>query len=454
MKIPQTPPSFESYLSTVAAADIVAIIRKITLSTNGPCDDKGRYLPWEKVKYLMPPAGYNAEMYWLAMRNSRAQISKPLPFFDKHGQPFVYCMPDVVVRDLLWLEKRCSGSLVADSPLVTDEQTKKTYLIGSLIEEAINSSLLEGASTTRRQAKELLKTGRAPKDHSEQMILNNHVAMQFIREHKDEDFTPTLIFKLHQLLTQHTLDAEDINKSGSFRTANDDICVFSRDDQLLHVPPKVSELPERLQRICDFANQPVFSERNSFVPAIIKAIVVHFMLGYDHPFVDGNGRTARALFYWLVAKEGYWLLEYVSISAVIKQAPNQYMQAYLYSETDGNDLTYFIVHQLEVIKKAVGNLYEYLARKSQQLKNTAIKLEQFKLKAQLNYRQLALLQHALDNPGAEYSFKSHQNSHGIAYQTARTDLLQLAEELKLLRKVKVGKADIFIAPADLAEKLF
>lgn len=454
MKIPQTPPSLESYLSKVEVADIAATIRKITLSTNGPCDDKGRYLPWEKVKYLTPPAGYDAVMHWLAMRNSRAQISKPLPFVDKHGQPFMYCLPDVVVRDLLWLEKRCSGSLVADSPLAADEQAKKTYLIGSLVEEAINSSQLEGASTTRRQAKELLKTGRSPQDHSEQMILNNHVAMQFIREHKDEDFTPALIFKLHQLLTNQTLDAEDTDKSGGFRAASDDICVFSRDEQLLHVPPKASELPERLQRICDFANQPVFSDGNSFVPAIVKAIVVHFMLGYDHPFVDGNGRTARALFYWLVAKEGYWLLEYVSISAVIKQAPNQYMQAYLYSETDGNDLTYFIIHQLEVIKKAVDNLYEYLARKSQQLKNTAIKLEQSKLKAQLNHRQLSLLQHALDNPGAEYSFKSHQNSHGIAYQTARTDLLQLAEELKLLRKVKVGKADIFIAPADLMGKLF
>jgi Fic family protein len=454
MKIPQTPPSFESHLSKLAAAEILAFIKKITVSTNGPYDAKGRYLHWEKVKHLAAPEGYDAEAFWLSMRNSRTQISKPLPFVDKHGQPFMYCMPDGVVRDLLWLEKHCSGSLVADNPLAADEQAKKTYLIGSLIEEAINSSQLEGASTTRRQAKELLKTGRTPKDHSEQMIFNNHVAMQFIREHKDDAFSPELIFKLHQLLTLKTLEAEDIHKSGNFRAATDDICVFSRDDQLLHVPPNASELPERLQRICDFANQPVFSEGTSFVPAIIKAIAVHFMLGYDHPFVDGNGRTARALFYWLVAKEGYWLLEYISISAVIKQAPNQYMQAYLYSETDGNDLTYFIIHQLEVIKKAVDNLYEYLARKSQQLKNTAIKLEQSKLKQQLNHRQLALLQHALDNPGAEYSFKSHQNSHGIVYQTARTDLLQLTEELKLLRKVKVGKADIFIAPADLAGKLF
>lgn len=453
MKIPQTPPSLQSYLEKLDIHEQINAISKISASTNGPYDAKGRYSHWEKVKYLPTPEGYSSELYWLAMRQSRALMSKPLPFQDKKEQAFQYCLPDGVVRDLLWLEKHCSGSLVVDNQLAFNEQVKKTYLIGSLLEEAIHSSQLEGATTSRRQAKEMLKTGRQAKDHSEQMILNNHIAMEFIREHKHHNLTPELIFKLHRKLTEKTLDPEDIEKSGKFRGGSDDICVFSKTDELLHIPPKAAELPERLQRICDFANQPTFADNQSFVPAIIKAIVAHFMLGYDHPFIDGNGRTARALFYWIAAKEGYWLLEYVSISAVIKQAPNQYMQAYLYSETDGNDLTYFMIHQLGVIKEAVNRLYAYLERKSQELKDTAIKLEHSKLHGQLNHRQLSLLQHALENPGAEYSFKGHQRSHGIAYQTARTDLLQLAEELKLLRKVKIGKTDIFIAPMDLASKL-
>jgi Fic family protein len=73
------------------------------------------------------------------------------------------------------------------------------------------------------------------------------------------------------------------------------------------------------------------------------------MLGYDHPFLDGNGRTARALFYWAAANNGYWLMEFISISQIIKQSPAQYGKSFLYSEYDENDVTYFIVHQLSVI---------------------------------------------------------------------------------------------------------
>ena len=132
------------------------------------------------------------------------------------------------------------------------------------------------------------------------------------------------------------------------------------------------------------------------------------MIGYDHPFVDGNGRTARALFYWIMAREGYWLMEYISISRVIKMAPAQYMYAYLHTETDSNDVTYFIIHQLEVIKKAIRDLHSYLAHKTGEYRRAARLLENSKLSGALNHRQLGLLKNALDNPGQEYTIKSHK----------------------------------------------
>ena len=88
----------------------------------------------------------------------------------------------------------------------------------------------------------------------------------------------------------------------------------------------------------------------------IRAIILHFWLAYDHPFIDGNGRTARALFYWLMLRHGYWLFEFISISEIILKAPVQYGEAFLYTETDQNDLTYFIIHQTEVIRKSMQSL--------------------------------------------------------------------------------------------------
>ena len=132
------------------------------------------------------------------------------------------------------------------------------------------------------------------------------------------------------------------------------------------------------------------------------------MMGWIHPFVDGNGRTARALFYWSMAKSGYWLIEFTSISRVIKKAPAQYAKAYLYTESDDNDLTYFIEHQLNVICEAIKALHTYLAKKTREIADTRRLIASSpKLKGKLNHRQLAAMDHFikhsqghLSHPGA------------------------------------------------------
>jgi Fic family protein len=165
--------------------------------------------------------------------------------------------------------------------------------------------------------------------------------------------------------------------------------------------------------------------------------------------VDGNGRTARALFYWSMSVQGYWLAEYLSISRILKKAPTQYARSFLYSETDSNDLTYFLDYQLTVILRAIDELQEYLGEKVKQIRRVEALL---KRSAQLNHRQLALLSNALRRPGARYTIKSHQRSHNVVYETARTDLLELADK-ELLTADKRRRAYEFVAPADLETRL-
>jgi Fic family protein len=177
------------------------------------------------------------------------------------------------------------------------------------------------------------------------------------------------------------------------------------------------------------------------------------MIGYDHPFVDGNGRTARAMFYWAIARSGYWLLEFVSISHYLRKAPSLYVRSYLYTETDDNDTTYFLIHQLEVIRKALDGLQEYLTRKVSEQKSTErLLMGSGKLKNRLNHRQLALLTHALKHPGEMYKIEGHQRSHAVVYQTARSDLLGLVE-IGLLNKQKTKKVFLFQVPANLRETI-
>ncbi|HEY9034910.1 MAG TPA: Fic family protein [Pseudomonadales bacterium] len=451
MRIPLSPPPLDDLLQQLlrqgpAALELLALARSV-----GPCDNKGRYLHWDKLRHLPPPEGLTSEQYWLATKMARQAIQKPLPLLDKTGQPMTFSLPDVLIRDLLWISENATGAIQADAR-ITDDKIRKTYLMNSLIEEAITSSQLEGASTTRRVAKEMLRSGRAPQNHSERMIANNYQAMAFIRSLKSELLTPSIIFELHKILTEGTLDAGDEHKAGILRQADDDICVYSHDDVLLHVPPRSADLRARLQAICDFANHH-HDDEGGYLPPVIRAIIVHFMIGYDHPFVDGNGRTARALFYWVMAREGYWLMEYISLSRVLKKAPAQYMYAYLYSETDDNDVTYFIFHQIHAIREAIDDLHDYLALKSRQLHAADNALGHSALRGLLNHRQLSLLKNALENPGAEYTIKSHQNAHGVTYQTARTDLLMLSDQYAILKKFKSGKKDVFIAPPDIQQQL-
>jgi Fic family protein len=276
------------------------------------------------------------------------------------------------------------------------------------------------------------------------MILNNFVAMQFVRENLSEPLTVNFVCELHRMLTEDTLD--DPNKVGCFREKEDQIQVEDQIGNVLHVPPQVEELPDRMIRLCEFANE---RDSDQFLHPVTRAVILHFQLAYDHPFFDGNGRTARALFYWSMLSQGYWLAEYLSISSILKNAPAQYARSFLFTETDENDLTYFLDYQLGVIRRAIDDLQEFLTRKIDEIGQVEALLKRW---TEFNHRQLAVLGHALRHPGARYTIRSHQRSHNVVYETARTDLLDLAE-MDLLIQRKRGNSYEFQSPSDLHLRL-
>ncbi|MGE4497737.1 MAG: Fic family protein [Deferribacterales bacterium] len=442
MKLPQTPPS----ISVIADKADGRLFNLLMLNIK-PIDEKGRYLHWDEIVYREAPKDYSKEEYWLALKIARAKISSALPFLSKEGENFSFCIPETILRLNSYIDRHACGTVNAPKEL-NEGGHRERFLISSIIEEAIRSSQLEGASTTRDAAKKMILAGSAPKDKSQQMIMNNYRAMRFIKDKKDEKLTPELIFEIHRILTENTL--ENPFKAGSFRTDEDKISVVdNRDGVTLHVPPKAEELPERLKTLCDFIN----NENDSyFIFPIMKSIILHFMIGYDHPFVDGNGRTARALFYWSALKYGYWLTEYISISQILKKAPAQYAKSYLYTETDGGDVTYFIIHQMEVIKQAIENMYAYIMRKTGENSKIEAILRSKKIIANLNHRQIDLLRKAAHSINSRYTIAEHKNYHNVTYETARTDLTEL-EKLGFMKMVKFGKTYVFIPQDNLAEKL-
>lgn len=441
MRLPQTSPSLSESLKALTPDRMP---RLVPLMTPLP---GGKYLHWDELRRRSAPEGLSHAEWWAAVALSRESLLQALPLKDKDGQPFVFATPAPVTIDLHHIDRDAAGQIRgAGDTLQTDSHR---FLISSLIEEAITSSQLEGAATTRKVAAAMLRSGRRPRDISERMIFNNYQAMEHLRSLHQEPLTPGHVLALHRMLSEDTLeDAADV---GCYRRHDNVQVIDVRDNAALHVPPSHKELPERMQRLCDFANADKYSQ--PFIHPVIRAILLHFMIGYDHPFADGNGRTARTLFYWSMARSGYWLMEYTSISHILRKAPVKYMRAYLHTETDRNDTTYFLLHQLQTIRQAIAALHAYVDRKVREHRETQLLLTRSTaLRGRFNHRQIALLNHALRNSGEGYRVDAHQRSHAVAYQTARNDLLTL-EELALLEKTRQGNAFVFYAPDDLRERL-
>jgi Fic family protein len=435
-------PSIPELFETLDQDDLIDAIRS---PYPGPAGD--RYLHWDKLHRLKPPDGLSSEQWWLKIKLARADEIRKLPLRDPSGESFGFTLPDSALRHLHHIDQRCGGEVAMDEVVTSERQAGQRFLVNSLMEEAIRSSQLEGATTSRRVAKEMLRTGREPKTRSERMIVNNFRALQFMREEMGKTLTPESILELHRIVTDGTLD--DPTAAGRLQRPDEErVAVFDRDDkEPIHEPPPAEQLPERMQLLCAFANEGDDSE--PFVHPVVRAILLHFWLAYDHPFEDGNGRTSRILFFWLMRSRDYWLAEYLPISKFIRKAPAQYARAFIETETDGGDTTYFLIHQLELIEKAIDDLHNYLQRKIAEVQNVEKLLHGT---ADLNGRQLALLTDAIRHPEATYTFSSHGASHRVTHETARTDLRGLVDRGLLLQR-RNGRKYLFEPSPNLAERL-
>src|SRR3989344_954946 len=136
MKIPLKPPKFDVLIAKIIGKNPQRIVHVLSLGVRP--DPKGRYYHWDKLRHLAPPEDLTTEEWWVAVKFARKALYRPIPHTDVRGEPFQYAQPDIVQRLLHQITRDASG--VIQSPeAVTNPETKDTYLVNSLIEEAITS---------------------------------------------------------------------------------------------------------------------------------------------------------------------------------------------------------------------------------------------------------------------------------------------------------------------------
>lgn len=440
MKLPEPAPRLAELVQKQALGDILELFTGKEIQPI-IADANRRYLYWDKLKYLPMPPGVRPDLAWMCVKLSRGNKTQIPGFVSKGDHPFSYFMSDTILEYLHSIDQDAAGRMLSDEPQINNS-TRQQYIVSSLMEEAIASSQLEGAAATREVAKKMLREKRKPVNTAEQMILNNYVAIQEIRSNLNRPMTLDALHDLHRILTEKTLDHE--SDAGRLRTAADDIHVVDpTDGVILHTPPPALTLPAQMQTLLAFANDADGGQR--FIHPVIKALILHFWLSYEHPYVDGNGRTARALFYWYMLRSKYWLFEFVSVSRILLRSATGYARAFLYSEVDEDDLTYFLHFNLRVILLALADLNKYLAEKRAQIRDSLTLLKQYR---GINLRQRDVLAKAVRGTDTQFTLAAHASLYDVVYQTARTDLMGL-KRMGLLDKIKSGRRFVFIPSAKL-----
>ena len=184
---------------------------------------------WDTTKYKKCPKGCSALQLWTYVKATR--LKSTIQVWKKYG--ITLTLTNTMQRMCHEFDMNWGGTWGANS--IIEEKNKEQYLVGSLMEEAIYSSQMEGAATTRKVAKEMLKKKMTPKDKSQQMISNNYQTIQFIVQHKDTPLSPELLLQIHQLMTDNTLP--NAKEAGQFRTSNDVVVENGITHETVHTPP-------------------------------------------------------------------------------------------------------------------------------------------------------------------------------------------------------------------------
>jgi Fic family protein len=398
----ERPPKFElklEYIQKIWSGELQDFIKA--------SDEK--YFYWDDIKYKKDVPFESAIDNWALLKTYRTSKYEKINF---GNYTFKYFLSEYISKNLHDFDLKLMGGLQQNPVLPSD---RVAFFRNSLLEEAVASSQVEGAATTTEVARAMLKSGRSPRNESEQMIFNNLRAIEFISEFVDSDIDFKTIIDLHKIMTANT-DAEKY--SGDFRDA--EVYVTDHiDGEIAHIPPRWEEIKPLMGDLCAFIN-----DDEKFIHPIVKASIIHFMIGYIHPFKDGNGRTARALFYWYLLKKGYTLVKNISISRVILESRTQYDKAFLKTEYDDNDLNYFITYSIKNIRIAFEKLIQYRDRKSEERKQANLVSYELLSKG-LNKRQADLMGFLYLKEKNNITLNAYAEKYEIVRQTASKDINEL-----------------------------
>lgn len=390
-----------------------------------------RYLALDEIKHRLKQQGIK-ESDWPAISKEIIATRKTgaVTLFFKSIEPKFWFYPaDVIHKKIDEIEKLGKSLYEQINKNIT---FKNDFLLDSSIEEAITSAIYEGAHSTRAQAEQLIASGDRPKSKDEWMLINNLQAMKWVKENQSAPLTRDAILRIHKIVTENTLEGDDANFQGKFR--NDTVFVGS------HEGIKHAKIEQAIDEMIQLTtNNPRY-----FHP-LLKGILVHYFMGYIHPFFDGNGRAARTLFYFKSIRNQLDYVELLSVSAYLRSHGKQYEKSFEKVKDNEYDLTYFIDFCLDSMSSAL----KEVSRKV----NYLLRMMDLKDEFGLSQTQVGLMQRMALHKFRTIDIEEYAQQISKSREFARQELKHLLD-LDLVSEIKVSKKLVYKVNADKLKLIY
>lgn len=280
-----------------------------------------------------------------------------------------------------------SKALIDHAPLVPawdakfrDEAFTRTVHYGTKIEgnyltkeQAQQVVRLEEISDTAEVTK---KTGIIARDRDIQEVINYRNVISWIDKQRGGNLKS--LFNKDTLTTIHKLTVDKLIEdkySGVYRDKQV-IVQSAANASIVYRPPVHMEIPFLVDDYFDWMH----SDESAQIHPIFRAAIAHYQLVYVHPFIEGNGRTARAMASLLLYNLGYDFKKFFSIEQYFDSDVEAYYQALLsVQQNEGQDLTYWLEYfcyglaiEIDKVKTQVTRLSKDLKLKKQLGKQVAL----------------------------------------------------------------------------------
>ena len=385
------------------------------------------YYTKEELGYRVPPEVKLDEL-WSELVTFRQAKAEFLPFKDQADHPFWFVLTPKLQELLHRVDSQGKDSLYG----VVKQEIQVELTEQALIEEAMFSSVIEGAFSTIARARELIVEGKTPRDTSDQMVANNGRVMRYVLEQRQAPCSIELMHAIQRLVTEKKLEREA--EAGRFRDGP--VFVVNQQRQTIYDAPPAETVPASMETLVRWIND---GAQQPFIHPILRAAIIHTYLVYVHPYADGNGRTARAMFYWYLLKHRYEFFRYFSISSIIQETRERYYRVLKQMEDSGADLTYVLLYMAESVARAIEVI---LQRITERYRRDLLFANIKERRILLNDRQARFLRYLAISKEKRGTIAKYQRDFKIVYETARQDLAKL-EGLGILAKAKQGRQFVY-----------